>query len=712
MTLRLTIFAGLFSLVPLWAQQAPVVTPTSPPAVSALAPSTPGAPEEMIDVIKLPDAPLDTMLQLLELWTGRIVLRPAALPTASYSLMMPRPMPKSEAIRAVETLLNYNQIGITPLGDHFLTVVPITNLRTHAPKMLEGSALDLPPSGTIMAKIFQLNFLRASEFVQQLGQFLNPQLGGPVVFDKTNAVLVTDSVATLQRIEQLLNQLDKPVTANLTPKFYPIHYAKASAIVNQLRTMLQGAAQTQLGSATTYSSDDRTNQIILLADPRQHEFFDNLVAKLDIQADPNTRNEVISLKHANAKDVASLLSQLVSGQNKATQQSSQSIRPGQGMTTGANPVGPTVNPQTPQPAPAVSNFTIVANGLADNSEFSALVTILPDERSNSVIISGTVDDIRLIKSLVERVDILLPQVRIEVVIAEVTLNDADATGIDSLGLQFSGDKLVGFAGSGAGFALGGSGDDGFASITRPGVSGSFDLAGIITLGANSTKSNIQILANPTLATTHNKEASIFVGESRPVFGQIQALDTVSTTTGTGTNPSALRSSITQQEAGIELKIKPLIGADGTVQLEISQTFNAFGPDVALGDGLTQPSVNKREAKSFLNVGDKEVVVLGGYQSHSRNRSKSRLGPIPIIGDLLGPRSNTISRTELMVFIRPHVIRTVGETTEDALVKMKTSSDPEAVRRSLDWQTAAPSTGTADLPEKARPSNGPSLKRPK
>ena len=154
-----------------------------------------------------------------------------------------------------------------------------------------------------------------------------------------------------------------------------------------------------------------------------------------------------------------------------------------------------------------------------------------------------------------------------------------------------------------------------------------------------------------------------------------------------------------------MKIKPLIGTDGTVQLEIEQTFNAFGPDVPLGEGLVQPSINKREAKSFLNVADKEIIVLGGYQSNTRNRSRSRLGPIPIIGDIFGARSWTHSRTELMVFIRPHVIRGVADTTRDAVSKIEKSSNPSIINKALD-------TDLNDVHEKQEKPERPAIKRPR
>ena len=677
-------------------------------ATVSLAPA-PTANEEMLDSIKMPEVTIEAILQLLETYSGRTIIRPAALPTTNFQLNIKGPIPKSEFVMYLESVLSMNQIGLAPMGERMLKVVPLPNVRTESPRMVDGRALELPASGVIMAKLFQLEFLRATEFGPQLTQFLNPQLGGPVIFDKANAIFITDSVATLQRIETLLEKLDRPITGNLTPKFYPMSFAKASVLVNQLRTILQGVVQNQLGTATTYSADDRTNQVVVISDPRQHPFFDDLIKKLDIKADPNTRNVVIHLKHANAKEVATLLSNLVSGQNQAASKSGQqSVRANQ-MAPGTAVAPAALNAA---PVPSVGSLAIPGNLLEGTNEFSSLVTVLADERSNAVIVSGTLSDIQLISDLVDKIDILLAQVRIEVVIAEVTMEDANLTGISAIGLKFDGDKITGFTGEAPGLKIG-SGSDPFAVITRPGTTGSYDLAGIVTLGANSTKSNITILANTTLATTHNKEADIFVGESRPTFGQIQALDTIGTGVGNNPNSSALRSSISYQEAGIKMKIKPLIGADGTVQLEIEQTFNAFGPDVALGEGLNQARINKREAKSFLNVGDKEIVVLGGYQSATRSKSKSRLGPIPIIGDLLGPRSTTNNKTELMVFIRPHVIRTVAETTDDALIKMRSTSDPVAVQRSLDYQMAAPATNMNITPEKIpKPDGAPTLRRPR
>lgn len=609
------------------------------------------APTDLVGPFTIPGGSLDDILGALELLTGRTALRPQNLPAVSLPLNLREKITREEAIQAIETLLNLNGIAVTPLGARFLKVTPLNAAKSEAPDFIEGSTLDLPPSGRIASKLFQLEFLRVGEFMPQITGLLNPAAGSPpVVFDKSNAALITDSVSNLQRIETLVAKLDQPVLAGLKPKFYSLQSAKASDVVNKMRAILTGALQTQLGSATTYNPDDRTNQIILIADPRQHAFFDELIAKLDVRADPNTRNEVVFLKHANAKDVATILTQLVTGQNNAARQ--------QGTDTPRALAAPPAGPNLPA-APAVSAATL---GLAiePSNQFSALLTILPEERSNSLVVSGTVDDIRLINDLVAKIDVLLAQVRIEVVIAEVTLTDATSSGISALGLRLEGSKLVGFSGTGAGTEV----KD--AVLSRPGP-GEIDLAATISLSTTPRKSNATILSQPNIITTHNKEGRIFVGEQRPVISSY--LNDGSTSSSGNLVGTGYRSTVGQQKIGIELVVKPLIGTDGSVQLDIKQVVEDVLGEVTI-DGNPQPRVGNRETQSFVSVRSGEIIVLGGLQRSSDTKSSNRLGPIPILGDLLGGRSKEASRTDLVFFLRPTILTNTPADNAPALQQLQ------------------------------------------
>jgi general secretion pathway protein D len=607
-------------------------------------PATPASAEPRVGPIMLRDESIDQVLVLIERWTGRTVLRPQTMPAAAITLTLRESVTQSEAIQAVETLLNLNGIALTPLGTRFLKATPLALAKSEAPDFIEGSTLGLTPSGRVASKLFQLTFLRIGEFMPQIAGLLNPAGGSPpIVFDKANAALITDSVSNLQRIETLVAKLDQPVLAGLQPKFYPLTFAKASDVVNKIRSLFSGPLQNQIGSATTFNADDRTNQVILVSDSRQHTFFDELIAKLDVKSDPNTRNEVIYLKHGAAKDVASILSQLVSGQNNAAKTAgADASRP----VTAAAPVpAPNVPAPAAGPAPVVANtVSLSALGLelGSTNQFSSLLTILPEERSNAIVVSGTVDDVRLINELISKLDVLLAQVRIEVVIAEVTLSDNASSGISALGLKLVDGKLVG----GALTALQSAG----INITEATfAAGTTDLSAVINLATTPRKSNAIILSQPNIMTTHNKEGKIFVGETRPTISSYLN-DSTGTTSGLG----GYRSTVGQTKIGIELTVKPLIGPDGSVQLEITQKVDDVLGEISI-DGNPQPRIGNRETNSFVSARSGEIIVIGGLQRTSQSRNTSRLGPVPILGDLFGNRSREKTRTDLLFFLRPTVL---------------------------------------------------------
>jgi general secretion pathway protein D len=673
-----------------------------PPAASATSqqPSVPpaGDPNEPV-TLKFPDAEIDTVINILENLTGRSVIRPQVLNVATYNLRTPQPLPKWKAIIQIETALAMNNIGIVPLGDDWIKMVNLANVRTEAPELIVGSALDLPASGRAASKLFQLDFMRVAEFVPMIQQgILNPfYQAGVIQFPNANAFLVTDSVSNLQRIEVLLQQVDKPATGGMRPWFYTLRNgAKASDVVNKMRTIL-GPMQNQLGTQTSYNADDRTNQIVVMADPRQWPFFQDLIEKLDQKSDPNTRTEVLYLKHAKAEDVVKVLNPLITGQTSALQRANpSSIRPGQGPTPpppGLNPPQPPqAQPQQPAIASAANNPNL--NGAASANEFSALMTVVNDERSNAVVVFGTADDIRLVRDLVDKLDIVLAQVRVEVVIAEITLDDNDSSGISALGLQVEGDKLVGFSA-----ILEGASDRGATIsdgiITRPGTSGRFDLAATISVAASLRKRNNSIVTVPAIITSHGKPGKFFNGETRPVVTGSVVSGTVGGTTST----------TTQQEIGTTLTVTPFIGVDGSVQLELTQDVQDVTGEVLI-DGNTQYIIGKRQTESYVTTKSGEIIVLGGFRKNSSISERGRLGPIPILGDLFGPRSKSKGRQELIFFLRPTVLtNTPAIDNAEELKRIEQWSTRDAIKKELDRSYVplpAPSPSADSLLDKILP----------
>lgn len=683
-------FLALVSGAPLLAQvPPPAAPPRAAPAVPAAVPAGAPAPagatrtdEDMVNQIMLPDADIDTVLNVLEQLTDRIIIRPQQLTTATYNLKIKKPVTKAEAIVAIETALAINGIGLSPLGEKFLKVVNIQQVRQEAPEMLTGSAFERPASGKAATKLFQLEFARANEIAPLLAGMLNALYGGPVILQNANAMLITDSISNLQRVEVMLQHVDRPVMAGMKPKFYQLRDAKASDLVSKLRGILTGTLQTQLGTATTYSADDRTNQIILVTDPRQHAFFDDLIDRLDRKADPNTRNDVIYLKHAKATDVVNVLSRIISGQTSAMQrQGTGSVRPGQTPT----PATPAPAPGAP-PQPAIVSASNAGSAEGSN-EFSSLMTVVNDDRSNSVVVFGTADDIRLVRALIDKLDIVLAQVRIEVVIAEVTVDDQHASGISALGLKVEGDKLVGFSGATTGASVA-SGTVTRATGTNT-ITGPWDLAAEISINTTPRTRDNVITTVPTIVTSHGKQAKFFNGETRPVVtGTIQSAAGVST-------GLASSSTVTQQSIGTTLTVTPFIGADGSVQLDMVQSVEDVIGEV-LVDQNKQYVIGRRESTNYVTAKSGDIIVISGFRKNSKLKSTSRLGPIPILGDIFGSRSRGETKSELVFFLRPTVLaNSPAIDNADALRRIDAWPSRDEVRREIDPNYVAPPKSALD-----------------
>ncbi len=667
------------------APAAPAVAAPAAPAVivgtvaATPVPSLSGT--DKVGPMVLRDETIGQVLELLQRWTGKTVLRPQALPASLYTLSLPATATRNDALLAIETLLTLNGVAVIQQGDKFLKVVPNNVAKAESPTLLSESALSLPPSGRVASKIFLLKHANGQEVVLQIQGMLNSTLGTPpVFFSRNNAILVTDSIMNLQKIETVLAQLDRPQLDVIATKLYNLKHAMATDMVNKLTTLLRtpaanGAAPFRLSTGTSFTADERTNRVIVMGSADQHPFFDKLIESLDATSDPNTKTDVVFLRHANATETASLLTQLITGQTRAA-----STANGGRSTTGTNRV------TTPTPAAPATGAAAAGSQQNGADEFSTMVTVIADVRSNSIVVSGTKDDLRLLHDLIDKVDVVLPQVRVEVVIAEVTLTSNDSSGITALGMTVTNGKLTGVNGTLFGGAGGVTGIGGGSAALAPNGT----LTGIVNLGTSTspTKNDLQVLSVPAITTSHNKEATIFVGESRPVITGTQS-------TG-GTAGLVASSTVSQRDIGIQLRVLPLIGKDGSVQLQVTQQVEDVLGSVTI-DGNDQPVIGRRSTDSFVSAMSGEIIVLGGLQRSNDTTTKNRLGPIPIIGDLLGGSSKTKTRTELLIFLRPYVLNNSAVDNLNAISRIDATPIAEQVHKHIDKLPVPPSTGPTPAP---------------
>ncbi|MEN9653490.1 MAG: hypothetical protein RL303_1210 [Verrucomicrobiota bacterium] len=652
------------------AQTAPAAT--AAPAASAGAPAViPGVAvavplpglngSDPIGPVILRDETVAQVLDLMQRWTGKSILRPQALPASLYTLSLPASITRDEALLALETLLNLNGIAVIQQGDKFLKIVPNLTAKSESPQLITGSVLTLPPSGRIASKIFTLKHANAQELVNQITSSLNTTLASPpVYFGRNNALLITDSVSNLQKIETLVTQIDRPQLDLVVTKSYALKNATATDLVAKLTSLLRspatqtGGAPFRLSTGTTFLADERTNRVLLMGSADQHEFFDRLIDTLDQKSNPNTKTDVIFLRHAEAQAVATLVTSLVTGQTTAAARAGNSARGNTTLNRAPVPTAPG--------APGAPGVAGPAQPGAD--EFTSNLTVLPDVRSNAIVVSGTSDDLRLLGELIAKIDIVLPQVRLEVVIVEVKLSDNETNGFNTLGLTVTNGKLVGIGGAGAGFNVNGvpattsstvPANSTVLSASQGQLAPNGNLSATIGLTTTPRKGDLKVLSVPAITTTHNKEATIFVGESRPVITGA----TIAPQTGQVT------STVSQRDIGIQLKVLPLVGKDGAVQLQVSQSVEDILGSTIL-DGNDQPIIGRRTTDSFVSAKSGEIVVLGGLQRTVATKSTSRLGPIPFLGDLFGSSTTLEEKQELIIFLRPYVLNSTAVDNLDAL----------------------------------------------
>lgn len=646
------------------AAPAPAAAAPAVPSVSGSVAATPAAPllgTDIVGPVILRDETVAQVLELLSRWTGKSILRPQALPANVYSLSLPDTATRDDALLALETLLALNGVAVIQQGDKFLKIVPNLVAKAESPSLISESTLKLPPSGRIASKIFTFKHAAAQEVLPTLTGMLNTQLASlPVYFSRNNAVLVTDSVMNLQKIEALVAEIDRPQLDSIVTKVYELKAAMATDVVNKLTALLRtpttsGGAPFRLSTGTSFTADERTNRVVLMGSADQHPFFDNLISTLDASSDPNTRTEVIFLRNATAQDVATLITQLVTGQTTAAQRANGGSR----TLSSRTPV------PTPTPVPTAAGTVAVTAAAASTqqsgaNEFSQMLTVLPDVRSNSIVASGTKSDLQLLKDLVEKVDVVLPQVRIECVVAEVTLSDNEQSGITALGLTLQNGKLIGVGGSVQGGALGGGNGTVVGAAPAQGLLSGSDLSGIISLTSTPRLGDTKFLSVPAVTTSHNKEATIFSGESRPII------------TGTSTSTvvaGTVTSQVSQREIGIQLRVLPLVGKDGSVQIQLTQTVDDIIGTVLL-DGNEQPIIGSRRTESFVSANSGEIIVLGGVQRNVDTKDTSRLGPIPFLGDLLGSSTTKKVRQDLVIFLRPYVLTNTPADSADSVQRVR------------------------------------------
>ncbi|MBN1403403.1 MAG: hypothetical protein JW942_02905 [Opitutales bacterium] len=598
--------------------------------------------------IEFSDLAVSEILDMLQNMTGKTVLRQSAV-NGTLSFRSQGTLTRGQAIEALTSLLALNGVAVTPLGDLYLKAVPATSAANHSPRLIEGSTLEYSPSQEVCSKLFVMDFMPTTEAVPALNSMQSGLVGTSITaFEKNRTILATDSLVNLQRMETLLERIDRPYAAKDKILFFPLRNISASDAQKRSQQMLTGAMASRFTGNTTVDADERTNQLIVYTHPSNEALITQLVENIDKDVDPLTRTELFNIRHADATELCDIIKEVVTGQEQArdSTQTNNNFQRQRVQTSAAN----------------VQTAT-AANDSA-SSQFSSSMTIVADERTNNIVATGTASDLRLLGKMIEQLDALLPQVRIEVVITEVTLANGESRGLDQFGIRYAetapsssltgtveGDKQTWLSPSFAGGL----------SVTPFSLD---DFAMEMVFSVAKTNSNVQVLSAPNIVTTHNREASILVGSREPVV--------TTAVTNSDSSDNDMVANIDYQDIALELTVKPLIGSNGVIQMEITQKINEVTSRVTLAGLGQQPVIGTRQASSFVSVGNGQMVVLGGLQKVTDTKNHDKvfiLGDIPILGRLFSPKDDEVKRTELLIFIRPVIIGNPAEAEKDAREKI-------------------------------------------
>jgi general secretion pathway protein D len=712
--------AGVPAVMPGTGELGPAAASTNEPEYEELPPRDEKAFLETPVGIKYKEVELDEVLKDYSDWTGLAIMKAPDVPAVKITLKCPRKIPRREALLAIEGVLAMHGIGLVPMGDKFVKVVPIVQARQYGMETRVGDTPDeLKATDSLISQVIELKYIEIPE-AQTLMQNLLHSYGKIIPMERINALLVTDTAINIERIREILERLDQPMGVREEMRIIPIRHAKASEIQGKLEAIIadagsdrsktgrapimptpgmpprpgvpggsrpgvppgmpdptaESAAPTERGlvqGRVKIVADDRTNCLIIMTRPEQFAFLETIIQALDQQVDPDMTIKVVRLEYAPAKDVLSVLTSLIgSSGSSAGQKGPQTPQtpqppPAPGAMPGAMPA-----PRPQEPAKTASGDPQISGKL------SSEVKILSDERTNSLLIMADKTDMRVIEEVLSKLDILLSQVLIEVVIIEVGLKNNTETGVDWLQRSMiaynekaggSRSPFLGFAGASRQIARDQAGEIIDATGIRrvgdnPTSKGSgltyfftlFDLNVDAVLNMLAATSEARILSTPIILTTDNKEAKIIVGEKRPII--------TSTTTTTGGNQ---QSAYEYVNIGIELNVTPHINRRGFVVMEIKQKIDNVSGEEYI-DGNKVPIIITREFGASLAVDDSRTIVVGGLVSNQEDEGQRKiplLGDIPLIRYLFGSQSYAKVRRELLVLITPYVLNSPDEVRDES-----------------------------------------------
>ena len=603
-------------------------------------------------ILNFVGAEIEAVARTMATITGRnVVLDPRVKGTMNLST--DKAVPPSVALNQFAAALRLQGFALVDTGGLY-KIVPEAEAKLQSNVVSAGPVSELRASNQIVTQIFRLNHENANNLVPVLRPLIGPN-NTINVNPGNNSLVITDYADNLQRIGRIVTALD---TAGATDvEVIPLQHAIAADLVPMVNKLMEaGGAPGAPGAAgdasfkTTLLAEPRSNSIVMrAANPARLALVRAVVAKLDQPSSAAAAGDihVVYLKNADAVSLATTLRAAM----------------GSGGGGGAAPAARPAAASTGAAGSAATAPVAASAGPSTGGQIQA------DPATNALIITAPEPQYRQLRAVIDQLDARRAQVYVESLIAEVNADKAAEFGIQWQGpIGKSGDGTIGLLGTNFGtgsnniFTLA-SGTSAPAAGLNLGVAARAN--GVYYLGflARFLQQNGEgnILSTPNLLTLDNEEAKIVIGQNVPfVTGQY----TNNNTSGGTVNPFQ---TIERKDVGLTLRVKPQISENGTIKMTIFQEVSSVqASSVNASTGLI---TNKRSIESTVLVDDGSIVVLGGLlqDEYSGNEDKvPGLGDVPLLGNLFKSEKRSRKKTNLMVFLRPVVLRDARETGNLAL----------------------------------------------
>jgi general secretion pathway protein D len=611
--------APAFPAMPPASSPLPAAAPSTlsaPSAAPAVAPAVPAASkpaEEMIPPgnINFQGVDVNQVLDVYAQLVGRTLLR-AGLPPAQIILRTETPLTKTEAIQALQAVLALNGIALVNVGDKFVKVLPVDQANSAGAKLDHGDASQLPDMGSYVTHIVQLKYVKPSVMAPLIQPFA--KLTGAIFPIDDNGILVLrDNAENVKRMLEMIDQIDVSVPAEYISEVIPIKYALAEDIAGALNSLGgSGGSTVSIGGSSAGSSTTGGNGL---------------------------------------RPTGGTTGSTGTGGTPGGQQRGIGSQAAPGTPTGGNTFQDRLR----------SIIQRASGGQQDQIQVFGQAKIIADQRSNSLLIFATQADMDRIKAVIEKLDVLLSQVLIESVIMEVSLNKSLNVGVSAVQNPnaVSSPNFKGTGGYNNGqsfFTFVTNGLSAVGTNVTSSLAGGFNYFGEIgnanydvAIQAAASDNSISIIQKPRIQTFQAQKASFFVGQTVPYV--------TGSTYGSAYGNS---SSYAQLSVGVELDVTPFINPDGLVVMEISEEIDDINGSTFIQGVGDVPNTDKRTLSSQVAVKDRDTIILGGAirsQKTANNNGVPLLKDIPILGVLFSSKTSSKTRDELLVLMRPTVLKT-------------------------------------------------------